>query len=41
MPCEAERAEGTGTWARLVAAGKKSEEAEPTSDLATDRVQVG
>lgn len=40
MPCEEERTEGVGTWARLVATGKKREEAESTFDLAANRVQV-
>lgn len=44
MPCEEERAEGVGTWARLEAAGgvggRKREKAESTFGLATNRVQV-
>jgi len=41
MPCEEEQAEGMRNWARLVAAGKKKrEEAESTSDLAANQVQV-
>lgn len=41
VPCEEERAEGVGTWARLEAAGgRKREKAESTFGLATNRVQV-